>query len=186
MVKIYRTIPLSDDYQSVWYRPEDRDLFIRFGSGKPFGNRWPTPRLVYDGECLKRANREIIPDFPPLTGDLIIASAHALSVIWPLVEGKVEALPVKHPSEGEFFALNVVRVIDCLDVSHCETNASPDDPTGFFTVVYKYAFYEEMLVGEHIFKVPQLTGLDIYVSQEFRRRVKAAKLLGLGFVRVYP
>ncbi len=186
MVKIYRTIPLSDQYQHVWYHDEDDDLFNLLRKGLPVGERWTKPRLIYDKPCRKRANRDIVPDFPPLLPTLLITSARALGEIEPLVEGKVEILPVKHPAGGEFYALNVVRVIDCLDLPHCETNASPDDPTGFFTVVYKYAFHEEMLVGEHIFKVPQLTGLDIYVSQEFRRRVKAAKLLGLGFVRVYP
>jgi hypothetical protein len=117
---------------------------------------------------------------------MLIASERAWEILRPLISSAVEALPVIHPSGVQYYALNLLHVIDCLQVDRCITNRRPDAPMAKFSAVYTYAFNEEVVRGQHLFRCPQMKGLEIYVSSAFKEVVESNGLIGLRFVKIYP
>jgi hypothetical protein len=183
MIEIYRVKSLPDDYQCVWYQPQDKAMFDLFANGERIGDRWTTPQLILGDDSQGDFK---IPDFPALNYHFLIASKRAWDVIRPLVEHAVEALPVVHPSGDRFFAINVTRVVDCLLVDRCKTNRLQNDPTGYFSSVHRYAFKEDAVRNEHLFRCPEMKAFEIYASKQFKQLVEENKLVGLKFIKVYP
>ena len=77
-------------------------------------------------------------------GDLIplILNKKAVDTLDDLIEGQVEILPLKHPSEN-YYAINVINVLDCIDYE----NAEPNDWGGFDN----WAFIEEKIENQTYF-----------------------------------
>lgn len=183
MKQLFRVRSDPDRYQNVWYRDEDEAMFHLLATGQRIGDRWKAP-LLKRGD--PRQTVMEIPDFPALSFDCLCCSAGAWEVIRPLVSGSVEALPAIHPTGRQELILNVIRVIDCLKVEECETNRLPDDPTGYFSAIYRYSFKQDLIEGEHLFRCPEMKGLEVYGSLEFKQLVQKSGLTGLRFKQIYP
>lgn len=88
-----------------------------------------------------------------------------------------ELLPV-FSERGEYFAYNVTSIVDALDVSASEIDYLS---TGRLANIRSYSLYLDKLDDAIIFKLPQATWLDVFVTDRFVKRVEECQLLGFDF-----
>jgi hypothetical protein len=174
---------MPDDYQAVWYLDQDKQMFDMFTLGRSIVHEWKPPTLILADPEQQHLTP---PDFPALEFHFLIASERAWSVLRPHIGRAVEVLPINHPSGKPFVALNVTRVIDCLVVDRCKTNRLLGDPNPYFSKIFTYAFNEEVVRHEHLFRCPQMKAFEIYGSAELKQLVQENKLIGLQFIKIYP
>ncbi len=174
--KIYKTQP-AEGFE--WVHPvaqSDYELF-RF-DGTPRVTRWfpvKVERSTHD-ENRKRLEPG---DFPPGCG--FVVSRAAKEYLGPCLEAAGELLPLDCP-DGEFWTLNVTRLVDALDEEGSEVLRSTE--TGRILMVHRPRFHASRL-GPEIFKLPQTPRSAIYVSEEFVKKVKTSPLKGLDFKLVW-
>jgi hypothetical protein len=155
--------PINDD---------DWDL-VKFW-GEPIAATW-TPVAVKIDPVPRKHREQAHSDYPSLADPVV--TEHALTVLRPLIADSVEILPLAYPHEP-LYALNVVRVLDCLDDDRLVYHEGT-------TIIEKYAFKPGSTEGQHIFKIKRLLS-RVFVSEEFKRRVDDAGLLGFHFFAVDP
>jgi hypothetical protein len=165
--------PDSDTYDSlVLAKSRDYDRLNMFTGGALASDWRPISARILKGK--KHG------DFPSLAGHVPVFGKRALDALRPLVNHCIEVLPLKVPS-GELFAINVLQITDCLDVSRSELELDPD---GEVMYIARYAFDEQCLEGKHILKLRQVPLYGVFVSEEFKRRVEEEGLQGLIFREV--
>jgi len=141
--------------------------------GEPMLNQWVQPPLeVVDGEIC-----DVISYRP---GALII-SKHAMEKMTPFIENEVEFLPIKLKGMGDYYVLNVVNVIDCLDMSKSEVRYHADGKT--VRTIRDYKFYENMIDNVCLFKIPQSAGSEILATEKFKCLMDELNIKGL---RAHP
>jgi hypothetical protein len=144
-------------------------------SWKPplLGSAWKPPKLIgdvapdhdYPGEG---APAWLVPIFSP----------RAAEGLREFLEPNGELLPVIAPL-GTYYAYNVTRVIDALDIDASEI-------TGFGRrQINRYAFKAESIDGHALFKIPQQR-VEIYVTDAFVERVQELKLNGMWITKCWP
>ena len=74
--------------------------------------------------------------------------------------------------------MNITKVIDCIDYDNAEYKSLPDGKIMFFT---KYAFIEDKVKNQHIFKIPEFKTSRFFVSDEFKKRVEDTGMKGFEF-----
>jgi hypothetical protein len=119
-------------------------------------------------------------DFPLLASHVPVFSRRALDVLGDLVAGDAEALPLDFP-ETEYYALNVLDPLDCIDEERSEIERFSDGTVMF---VSRYVFFRGCTQGRALFKVRSTELQDVFVSDDFRRRVEEHGLRGLRFVPI--
>ena len=138
---------------SVW-----TPLGVRFSREAPYGSGAPAS------------------DFPHLEG-ISVFSARAVDALADLLAGRCELLPLDC-DEGEYYALNVTRLVDALDEERSELVYFS---SGRLMGVDRFAFRPDKLVGETIFKLRQKPRWHEFVTGVFRGRVESAGLTGFAF-----
>jgi len=144
-----------------------------FYTGEPMLSQWVQPPLdVIDGE---------ICDVISYRPGALIFSKHAMDVTLPFIKNEVEFLPISLKGMGELFVLNVVNVIDCLDMGKSEVRYHADGQT--VRTIRDYKFYENMLDGVCLFKIPQSAGGEILATEKFKCIMDELNLKGF---KAYP
>ena len=92
--------------------------------------------------------------------------------------GNAEILPLDC-EDGDFFAINVVNVLDCIDYEKSKYKTFRDGKRIMRFI--KYAFCEEKLDGVNLFKIKDGVLKRPFVSEEFRKRVIDNNLIGFKF-----
>ena len=157
---------------------------VTVGSPRSFLSEWqpPSVRFITDEEGRFTEYPETAEpylrdnDFTMYEGALVF-NAHAVSVLSPLMGSAVELLPLRC-EEGEFWVLNVLRVLDCLDR---ERSVFTYWQNGKIKGVREYVFQTGCLEGRTIFRMPEDNYAIIYVSQVFKDLVDEHDLRGLNF-----
>lgn len=166
----YQYICDSDRYHRL-VLPADLSLdWLNRFDGAPVADGWTPPPLdVYEGDALGH--------FPYLAGHLPVLDTEAWSKLSPLLQDHVEALPIPAPRPDwpDLFALNVTRIIDCLDEEASDLSRFGELILG----IGHYALHEERIGDCPIFRIPGYQLTAVYVSEEFRRLVEQAGLKGL-------
>lgn len=120
-------------------------------------------------------------DFPSFRLGIPVFSRKTLDILGPYINNYVEFLPLVH-EEMDFFAVNVINVIDCVDRqrSKVKTLISTGDSLGYEKIVFS-----SEKIPEHtlIFKVNG--SLGIYVTDHFIELVNLHKLKGFKFIEVW-
>ena len=111
---------------------------------------------------------------------LPVFSRKALDCLLPLIQNHVEILPLDF--EKEFFAINVITVLDCIDYDRSIYNMFSDGKR--IMAFKKYAFTSE-INGSPIFKTIDENRRRGFVSEEFKRIVEANKLKGFDLKLVW-
>jgi len=175
-VYIYETDP--DAFEIVHFRREDQGLWTKFRNGKTIGRVWSTP-LVTVPKQLPWS------DFPSLSRRIPAFSQRAWGILHPLIGNDVEALPLRHPDPSRIlWAINVLRIVDCLDIQR--TALECDEVLGTVLWASDHRFRTPPPTDAHIFKTPQTAGVEVFISEEFRRVVEANDLKGLLFGKAIP
>jgi hypothetical protein len=168
----FQNLILADE--SIW--DQMQDMF----NGTPVGMSWSPLRV----EVLRDEdqNRALPPgDFPSLMTRLPVFSQRAVDTLSDLLHANGEFLPLVC-SEGTYFAFNVTRVIDALDVQRSEVKRFSD---GRIMRVVRYEFVPDILEGLSIFKIPETARMEVFVTDPFVSRVQSAGLVGFDFKLVW-
>jgi hypothetical protein len=96
----------------------------------------------------------------------------------PLVNGCAEFLPLMKLRKENFYVLNVVKLVDCLDLQRSDILYASDEP-GKILHIRKYVFDQGRLEEAPLFKVPEDVG-NIFVSGRLLRLACEYKLSGIG------
>jgi hypothetical protein len=176
VLKVYRALPM-DGFQ--WLLPvlSEDSLKLRF-DGTPRSKSWipiPVERVTEDvGLSLPDPS-----DFPSGCG--FVVSQVAKEKLRPCLEQSGELLPLECP-DGEFWTLNVTRLVDALDEEGSEVLRASD--SGEILMIHRHRFRAERL-GPEIFKLSQTPRGLIYFTEAFVHRVRATSLKGLDFKLVW-
>jgi len=116
-------------------------------------------------------------------------SHRAWECLRPIIEPHVQAIPVAAPDGDVYYALNVINVIDCLIRESSELSIrpmfEPSDPL-YVSAIYKHEFNLSIVKDASIFTIPEMTGREVYVSQEIKNIIAKHQLTGFLFRQVYP
>ena len=179
---IYKFDLDSNKYHGLIY-PDDStdDIFDSF-EGQSLIGTW-VPVVMEVDETQEKG------DFPSF--EVPIISERAWKVLQPLINKDVEALQVTVEQEyfgemgGQYFALNVISIIACLDEQKSEFVRYSD---GSIMRVSKYVFLPDRLKDIHFFKIRAednvFSHYEFYVSEEFKNLVELHELKGLFFSKV--
>lgn len=115
-------------------------------------------------------------DFSELYGVVPVFSARAVERLRTLLEESGELLPLRS-SSGAYFAYNVTRIVDALDIER--TKAVWLAP-GRILDVAEYAFIPERLCGASIFKLPQQLSGPVFVTDHFIESLGRAGITGFA------
>lgn len=170
-MKIYKYIADSDIYDSLLFEEKDWDKADYFASG----DRLP-PELKYfslqDHIVGKKG------DFPSLNPHIPVFTPKA----WKQLNHLLSQIETLSLNQGEYMALNVLNIVDALDKTQSEL--TQNRVTGRVSSIQKYVFMEEKLHNKHLFKIPETLGLEVYVSDTFKKVVEDNGLEGLSFEKL--
>ncbi|MCY4021360.1 MAG: hypothetical protein OXG39_18275 [Chloroflexi bacterium] len=121
----------------------------------------------------------------PMWSSVIVCDAAAKDIIYELTKDCVEFLPLSSPTipETEYFALNCVKVLDCLDMERSEFTRF--EKTGGIRSIRRYEFKANCIDGIPVFKLPILNSARTFVTNEFKQLVEDNNLTGLEFQKVW-
>lgn len=174
-MKIYRYKADPDNYAVELvedYSDGDWVISSQFNQGRSLASSWEPVEFRPDTPKGK------LGDFPKPHLSIPVFSEKAWEILRPLIVNDTEALPLIGPS-GNYFAINVFRIVDCLDLSCAEVTRRLD---GRVAKVVAYCFKPGCLDGLHMFLLPETSGLEVLVSEDFKNLVGANSLEGLRFV----
>lgn len=110
----------------------------------------------------------------------VVCDEVAKSKLEKFVGDEVEFLPVELGIEGEFYFINVINIIDCLNKEESKFKLFSD---GSVMKIQEYVFFEERLENVYLFKIPETAMKEILCTEKFRRLIND---LGLSGGKCYP
>lgn len=112
-----------------------------------------------------------------------VFSARALDITQDFLKDEVEVLPLMHP-EKELFAIHVLNAVEAIDYNHAVIRQLS---SGLRVGFEKYAFIEEKVKDEHIFRIflDDRIRSTVFVSDEFKKAVESNGLVGFQFIEVW-
>lgn len=151
----------------------DLDLVLSF-RGEAKKDNWTSPKFVRINN-LPFGNTTGLLSYTPFFDD------EAVKELDCFLEGNAELLPLNCP-EGNFYVVNVTKVLDCLNLERSEYKSFSD---GRIMRMIKYVFYEGIVRDIDVFKVKGLEGRDVFVSDKFKNKVEESQLTGFKFTLVW-
>jgi hypothetical protein len=175
-LKVYTPGP-AEGFQWVLPVTNGDSLKFRF-DGTPRASSWMPVRVARlkvweDGTALEPS------DFPAGCG--FVVSRPARELLGSSVEEAGELLPLDC-ADGEFWTLNVTRLVDALNEESSKISRSKE--TGRILMIHRHSFRGEHL-GPDIFKLTSDPRGLVYVTETFVNQVKATSLKGLNFKLVW-
>ena len=160
-------------------RQEDFETLNITIDGTPRQGTWRSPpmRLIREDEGKRLAES----DSPWLGSHALIFRRQALGDLEAILLSHGELLPVAC-SESDLVIFNATRVLDALDE---RASGVLRFSNGRIMRITRHAFRPDIIAGVDIFKIPNLRVSPAYVSERFVERVKAARLRGLVFSKVW-
>lgn len=137
--------------------------------------------LVIEGEApLSRR----LGDFPNHTSStVLIFSRRAVDALRDLLGPDDEVLPLESEL-GEFYVVNVLTVLDCVDIDKCEVWRFPS--SGRIGEIRRFEFFPERVTAS-IFQVIPFIGTGKYFARDdFVQRLQDAGLEGYYTKQVWP
>jgi hypothetical protein len=169
-MKIWRLDSDVNYYENlIPIKEEDWDkLLFR---GKNLADEWtPVPvRILEESKAS---------DSPGLDSSAPVFSEKAVEMLKDLIDSSVEILPVRC-RKGNYFAINVVNVIDCVDYSNSIFKTFKNSKK--IMLFEKYSFIPERVEGKNIFKIVDEPTKRAFVSDVFRELVLSSGLTGFKF-----
>lgn len=120
-------------------------------------------------------------DFPSSGGIIPVFSQRAVEALADLLLAHGEILPLTCV-EGAYFAYNVTRLIDALDLQRSDYHQFS---SGVIFDISRHEFRPDRLRDAVIFKLPQMPGPGEFVTDVFVRRVEQARLQGFSLKEVW-
>jgi len=156
----------------------DDDQLLDKLDGTPRLATWIPVRVKRVRGSLREAFRPA--DLPYKVGGTLILRRSAVDALRDMLDASGELLPLHDEGGVELYVLNV-RALDALDEPRSTICYFEGDR---IACVDKPVFIRSALDGVDIFTLRRCTG-RVYFSDRFVARVKAAKLKGLDFTKVW-
>lgn len=128
----------------------------------------------------------IVPDWMSNDNGWLVVSQRFIDAVNHLENGAIQYLPIKvnaiqpQMEDEKFFVANVIKVIDAIDYENSDCFYMPD-----YRAVARYALKKEQINGNHIFIAKEdIISESIFVSEEFKKAIQKANLLGFDFTPV--
>ncbi|PGZ98489.1 hypothetical protein COE51_11580 [Bacillus pseudomycoides] len=176
-MKIWRIIINSYNFDELECGNEDgQEIFDNNFKGISMIDTWKPLQMKLSNEG---EPTDLLSETP------LIFTKKAVDIVFDLMKGKVEILPLVHEIY-ECYAINVMNVLECIDYE----NAEPNNFAGF----NKFAFLSAKIKGEHIFRALNtkhkygdfpIVSVQTFVSDEFKERVIDSELKGFDFELVW-
>lgn len=133
-----------------------------------------------------------MPDYLFTPHSWLIVSDRFMQVTEPRLRNEVQFLPVRvinsftHQEHLNYFAVNIIGLIDALDWSHAEYERF-DEENPDFIFVSKYALQESNIGQRSILRL-KCNPFPVFVSEELKLAIEQAHLNGFLFqeVAVFP
>ncbi len=176
-------------FSLMWVDPDDPNLDMilleYYFKAQPLQAIWqPIPVEL---QPLPREKTSIQPtemgNFPTVSG-IQAWDRRAVETLRPLIEGQVEFLPLTS-TVGDFFLINVINVLGCLDHERAEFYYSSVDVDQRIVGVKRYIFKDGCLDGQHIFRLAEDNYSRIYLSDTFKQTVEVNGLVGMRFEKAW-
>ncbi|MEL7657125.1 MAG: DUF1629 domain-containing protein, partial [Bacillota bacterium] len=139
---------------------------------------WVNPEVVR----LEPEKKLPLSDAPGLYAHLPVFNDKAITVLNKYLEKTAEILPLKN-SEDNFYAINILKVLDCIDYDKSEFKLFKDGKR--IMRFKKYSFLEDKIQDCHIFKIKDEPLGSPFVTDDFRDVVKSNELTGFIFKQVW-
>jgi hypothetical protein len=176
-MNIYSLVSDCDHYSNLKFGNEDQDWEIVYEfNGTAIGERWKP----FEVEFMKEECIEQLPqgDFPHLFAAVPVLNARAVEVLWPILEGNGELLPLRS-NHGDYFIFNVTNVVDALDEETSDIVRFSDGKR--ILDIKRFEFRASELASVDIFKLPQDLLSSVFVTDKLMNAVTNAGLLGFDF-----
>ena len=131
---------------------------------------------------VKRMYNREFSNTPGFSSHIPVFDNDAVNVLYDLLEGSAEVLPLDC-EEGTFFAINVTKVIDCIDYEKSSYKTFRDGKRVMRFI--NYVFKPDRVKSQHMFKISDEPLKRPFVSDEFRNRVIESGLTGFVFKLVW-
>lgn len=179
-MKIWKVSADSKHYANMFFTNVVSHGEICSFDGTPKKAEWhPLPIEIWD-EFLGRP----LGDITGFEARLCFLNEKALNTLLPLVQGHAEILEMDSPTEHRY-ALYVTRVLDIFDPEHADATYF-DEEQYLFAFCNRYAFKNiEQLNGIPIFRLPNSSNINAFVTEEFVQAVEKADLTGLKFELIW-
>jgi len=170
-----------DDREEIWQlragggkaelsiTSSDLTYFHSHFVGRPMAESWMSPRFELNRKSGK------LKDFVSWELTVPVVSARAKQCLEKVCAGSVEFLPLGVIKGTDYYAINVLTVLDVLD----EQRSDADYFNGKMVALRKAKFRALPPSIPTIFKVPQWS--SVYVARPFAEAVVANKLTGAIF-----
>jgi hypothetical protein len=160
-------------------RSEDFETLYVTLNGTPRCGTWRSPPMRFvrtdEGKSLSAS------DSPWLGSFALVFRRHALADLEAMLLSHGELLRLDC-SEPDVVLFNVTRVLDALDETASDIWRFS---SGKLMRVARYVFRPEVVSGVDIFKIPNLRVSPTFVSERFVEMVKAARIRGAAFTKVW-
>lgn len=181
-MKIWKLHRQFEKYEILKFSNEkDSDFFHQNFKGVPIKESWEQILVeIYQG------GEES--DFPDGLLSPPIFSERTVQKLGEFLDGNdVELLPLHTIKNKKYYAVNVLKVLDCIDGDRSEVKRFR---SGEIMKYKKYAFKEDQVKGQDIFKLvdheeKKIFSTQIFVSDRFRDKVKESGLTGFDFIKVW-
>jgi hypothetical protein len=145
------------------------------------------------GDPLKEIRVQVVPpepgqlplpksDFPSVARHIPIFSVRAYKALSDLLDGQGQPFAISTGHE-DYLLFNVTRVVDALDEESSEVKKFKS--SGRIMDILTHSFHPKRLVGLTIFKIPQVSLMNVYVTDAFKERVQRSNLVGFSFSLVW-
>jgi len=136
----------------------DLEYFQTHFVGEPMAKEWTPPPLT----VLNKSKR--LKDFISFALCAPTVSERAMTALKPLIGPFSEFLPLIRLKNVDYYAINVLLVVDCVDRENSRILYSPHDPDRILTVS-EYRFIELKIPDAPIFKA--LPWTEPFVRRDF-------------------
>ena len=140
---------------------------------------WTPPRVARARPSRRGGNK--LADLPQSSLAFIMRPS-AVDALREILEAHGEVLPLATNDGVELFVFNPRFVIDAFDRERATYEQIPGTNTLWIS---KYVFIESAIRGIDIFRMPIAGASSDYFSDRFVERVKAAKLKGTEFIKLW-
>lgn len=180
------------DFNILSLQHETSGAFPR-NDGVPELETWEPQQVWY--HPLDFQEDKAVANFPRWSATSPVCDAETRKIISELIDDNVEFLPLifhkgAHPksftttaSYGEYYAINILTTLDCLDYDRSEFTYFKS--TGGIRGIRKRVFKPDCIGDTPIFKLPILNRVTTYVTDEFKQLVEDNNLTGLKFRKVW-
>lgn len=152
----------------------DLDYFQDHFIGKRLIENWNPPDINVLGKSKK------LKDVISWMHKAPVLSERAKDILAPLISPYAEFLPLIVLYGNNYYALNVVNLVECLDYERSEILFAPDEPSRILSISRTY-FIENKLDTSPIFKISEWPSY-VFVRRSFMDKVLENHLTGFIFV----